>query len=120
MTKTVLALSLLFTLPLFAQSPDAGYTINIHVSESRIRPFCGVMNGSSSCVPVRHLSVLINGAKYELESENYHAKAIVALGDYKARLVQDQQKPTHEFNRTDDLMFPDGSTRQFVVTGQLE
>ena len=119
MTKTVLALSLLFSLPLFAQSPSADYNLNIHVSESRIGTVCGpVFN--TSCDSLQELSVLIDGAKYELESKTVLTKGIVALGDYKAKLVKDQQKPTHEFNRTYELMFPDGSTRQFIVTGQVE
>jgi hypothetical protein len=120
MTKTILALSLLFCLPLFAQSPDAGYNLNIHVSESRIGTDCGVSSGNSSCKSVQQLAALIDGAKYELEGETYFPKGIVALGDYKAKLVKDQQKPTHEFNRTYELMFPDGSTRKFRVTGQVE
>ena len=69
---------------------------------------------------MQQISVLIDGAKYEMESVTNLPKGIVALGDYKAKLVKDQQKPTHEFNRTYELMFPDGSTRQFVVTGQME
>ncbi|MHB1937863.1 MAG: hypothetical protein ACYCOR_14920 [Acidobacteriaceae bacterium] len=39
---------------------------------------------------------------------------------HKARLIKDKQKPTHEFNRSYELMFPDGSTRKFRVTGQVE
>ena len=121
MTKTILALSLLFCLPLFAQSPDAGYNLNIHVSETRIGGDCGVVtHGNSTCNSVQQLSVLVDGTKYELEGETYFPKGIVALGDYKAKLVKDQQKPTHEFNRTYELMFPDGSTRKFRVTGQVE
>ena len=74
----------------------------------------------SFCGSVQQISVLIDGAKYEMESVTNLPKGIIALGDYKAKLVKDQQKPTHEFNRTYSLMFPDGSTRDFFVTGQLE
>ncbi len=74
----------------------------------------------SSCGSVQQISVLIDGAKYEMESVTALPKGIIALGDYKAKLVKDQQKPTREFNRTYSLMFPDGSTRDFVVTGELE
>ncbi len=120
MTKLVLGLSLLLALPLFAQAKGADYTINMHVSESRIGTDCGVASGNSSCKSVQQLTVLVNGTKYELESETFFPKGIVALGDYKAKLVKDQQKPTHEFNRSYELMFPDGSTRKFRVTGQTE
>jgi hypothetical protein len=111
MSKIILALTLLFCLPLFAASPSADYNINIHVSESRI---------GTGRANVQELSVLVDGAKYEMESLTNLPKGIVALGDYKAKLVKDQQKPTHEFNRTYELMFPDGSTREFMVTGQIE
>ena len=70
MTKTILALSLLFSLPLFAASPSADYNITIHVSESRIGTDCGsVIKGDSFCKSVQKLSVMIDGAKYELEAE---------------------------------------------------
>jgi hypothetical protein len=111
MTKSILALSLLFSLPLFAASPSADYNLTIHVSQSRI---------GTGRANTQELCVLVDGAKYEMESLSNLPKGIVALGDYKAKLVKDQQKPTHEFNRTYELMFPDGSTREFVVTGQVE
>ncbi len=126
MTKPILALSLLlslpvFSLPMFAASPSADYTLTIHVSQTRIGTDCGiVLQGNSLCKSVQKLSVTIDGVKYELEAESLTPKGIVALGDYKAKLVKDQQKPTHEFNRTYELMFPDGSTRKFDVTGQVE
>jgi hypothetical protein len=121
MTKTILTLTLLFSLPLFANSPSADYNITIHVSESRIGTVCSRVNkGDSNCDSAQRILGLIDGAKYELESKTVFPKGIVALGDYKAKLIKDQQKPTHEFNRTYSLMFPDGSTRDFVVTGQVE
>jgi len=100
------------------KSPD--YAIKVHVSASHIGYFCGVTNGDSSCKSVQQLNVLIDGAKYELQSETYFPKGVVGLGDYQAKLVSDEQKPTREFTRTYDLMFPDGSTRKFRVIGQME
>lgn len=120
MTKTILALTLLFSLPLFAASPAADYNLTIHVSETRIGTDCGVAVGNSTCKSVQLLSALVDGAKYELESETFFPKGIVALGDYKARLIPGQEKPTHELNRSYELMFPDGSTRKFRVIGQVE
>ena len=111
MTKSILALTLLFSLPLFAASPSADYNLTIHVSESRI---------GTGRANTQDLSVLVDGVKYEMESLTIFPKGIVALGDYKAKLVKDQQKPTHEFSRIYELMFPDGTTRQFTVTGQVE
>jgi hypothetical protein len=108
------------SLPVCAQTKAAGYPVKVHVSASSIGYDCGVSRGDSSCKSVQQLSVLIDGAKYQLESETFFPKGIVAIGDYQAKLVDDQQKPTHEFTRVYELMFPDGSTRKFNVTGQME
>ena len=53
MTKTILALSLLFSLPLFAATPSADYNLNLHVSETRIGTDCGVAVGNSTCKSVQ-------------------------------------------------------------------
>jgi|SRR6185437_12049369 len=119
--KMLAALSLLMaSLLTYAQPKDSGYTVTIHVSASRIAADCGVFSGDSSCKTAQQLTVLIDGAKYEIESETFFPKGIVALGDYKAKLIEDQQKPTHEFSRAYELMFPDGSTRKFRVIGQFK
>lgn len=62
----------------------------------------------------------IEGKKYQLESETFFSKGLVALGDYHAKLSDHKEKPTKEFTRSYDLMFPDGSTRTFNVIGQME
>lgn len=99
---------------------SADYAVKLHISASRIGYDCGVTSGNSSCKSVQQITAVVDGAKYELESETFFPKGIVALGDYQAKLVSDEQKPTQEFNRTYDLMFPDGSTRKFRVIGQTE
>lgn len=106
--------------PLMGQAP-AEYTLGVHVTASRIGSDCGeVSKGTSSCRATQMLDAVIDGKKYELRSETILQKGVVALGDYKAKLVSDKQKPTHEFTREYDLMFPDGSTRKFTVIGQME
>lgn len=121
MAKAVLCIvSAVLSLPIYAQSKATDYGVKIHVSASHIGYDCGVANGDSSCRSVQQVSATIDGAKYELESETFFPKGVVALGDYQAKLVSDEQKPTHEFSRVYDLMFPDGSTRKFRVMGQTE
>jgi hypothetical protein len=122
MTKLVLIFALILS-PLassqttrWTKRNSADYTVNIHVAASRI----GIDCDSASCKNAQILSVLIDGIKYELQSETYFPKGIVALGDYKAALIGDKAKPTREFTRTYDLMFPDKSTRTFRVIGQTE
>jgi hypothetical protein len=103
------------------QPTAAGYTVGVHVTASRIANDCGNVNkGSSSCRATQILEAVIDGGKYQLRSETILPKGVVALGDYKAKLVSDKQKPTREFTREYDLMFPDGSTRKFSVIGQME
>lgn len=117
--------ALLFVSAMVLASPanaqkTSDYAIKVHVSASHIGYTCGVLNGDSSCKSVQQVTAIIDGAKYELQSETFFPKGIVALGDYQAKLVSDEQKLTHEFTRTYELMFPDGSTRKFRVIGAME
>lgn len=61
-----------------------GYTIKIHVSSSNI--------GS---VGRQDLSVVIDGKKYELLCE-CSTGTLLALGDYKAKLIKDEHKTFYE------------------------
>ncbi len=121
MTRVVLLIvsASVLSAPTYAQK-NADYPIKVHVAASHIGTDCGVTKGDSSCKSVQQVTVTIDGAHYELQSETFFPKGIVALGDYQAKLTDDQQKPTQEFTRTYDLMFPDGSTRKFRVIGQTE
>ena len=65
------------------------------MTASRIGSDCtDVTKGNSICRATQVLNVVIDGSKYELQSETVLPKGVVALGDYKARLVNDKQKPT--------------------------
>ncbi len=70
------------------------------------------------------VSVIIDGKKYELEAPAHRANlqagvTLLALGDYyKAKLVQDLHKTTHESSQADEFLFPDKKTRKFFVVGQ--
>jgi len=103
----------------FGQS-KADYTIPVHVLESHIGLSCNTTKGTSSCKSTQILTAQVEGKKYELESETFFSKGLVALGDYQAKLGDHKEKPTGEFTRSYDLMFPDGSTRTFNVIGQME
>jgi hypothetical protein len=66
------------------------------------------------------LSVTIDGKRYELESLDT-PNALLMLGDYKARLLKDQQGAgTYDSWRVYEFLFPDNRKRQFVVVGQSE
>ncbi len=119
--KTLALLALLLApVSLAAQSPDQ-YTINVHVSRSRwsIDPSLG---GPGA---VQWLDVVIGGRKYELKANIVGANLaggtpLLALGDYKAKLVTDKHKDAYESEQAYELLFPDKKTRKFYVVGQTE
>ena len=123
-TKAVLVVFLLCSLPALAQSQPkeantidfSNYPLSMHISDSHVGIDC-----SSSCKAAEFISATVEGNKYELESETFLPKnGIIALGDYHVKLINQKVKKTGEFQKTYELMFPDGSTRKFAVTGQTE
>ncbi len=99
------------------------YSINVHVSSSRWVMEPAMLIGPQ---PVQRLSVLIDGKKYELEAPatlraNLQAGVtLLALGDYKARLVQDVHKTAYESSQAYEFQFSDKKTRKFMVVSQSE
>ena len=115
-----MALLMLYWMPMWAQTKSGDYKVDVRVVASRIASASTVFRGDSIAKSTQNLTVLIDGTRYELESEMFLAKGIVALGNYKARLVEDQQRPTHEYTKTYEVQFADRSTRKYRVIGQLE
>ncbi|HXX13930.1 MAG TPA: hypothetical protein VEJ47_03415 [Candidatus Eremiobacteraceae bacterium] len=66
------------------------------------------------------VNVIIEGKKYELEAEAKGKVALLALGDYKAKLIEDVHKNSYESSQTYEFQFSDGKTRKYVVVGQNE
>jgi hypothetical protein len=89
-------------------TPDE-YTINIQVSSSN----------TGGSVGRQDLSVVIDGKKYELLSERVTG-TILALGDYKAKLVKDEHETVYDSVRVYEFLFVDKKTRKFDVIGQSE
>jgi hypothetical protein len=106
---TLFILLLLATLASGAPNPDE-YSINVHVSSSYF------LAGGF----VQGLKVLIDGKKYELRSGGASTSALLALGDYKAKLVKDDHKTTYESSQEYEFLFPDKKTKRFYVAGQTE
>ena len=115
MKKSTLAI--LLSLSAFAwagtNSNPAEYTISVHVTTSRM-----VIEGSASAHQQR-LNVVIDGKKYELESEIY-PNALLKLGDYKAKVVKDEHRSTYDSYQVYEFLFLDNKTRRFMVVGQTE
>jgi hypothetical protein len=85
------------------------YTVTVHVSRSRNR-------GG------QRLNAVIDGKKYKLEvyGGGGGAMLVLALGDYKAKLVKDEHKGTYDSLQIYEFLFPDQKTRKFLVVGLTE
>ena len=64
------------------------------------------------------LHVVIDGKKYELQSV-FDMGGVLALGDYKAKLVKDEHRGSDSL-QVYEFLFPDKKTRQFRVVGLTE
>jgi hypothetical protein len=109
--KIALAVLLVFSaLAWAAGDPNpAEYTVNVHVTSSSIDIERGY----------QLLNVVIDGKKYELGSE-LRLGRLLALGDYKAKLVKNEHKTAYDSVQIYELLFPDKKTRQFLLVGQRE
>jgi hypothetical protein len=122
MKKIALCIVLLFsTFSWAAPSPDE-YSINVHVSSSHWIMSPAILVGPE---PFLRLNVIIDGKKYELEAPTTKANleagvTLLALGDYKAKVIQDVHKTTYESSQAYEFLFPDKKTRKFMVVGQTE
>lgn len=92
----------------------ADYTGSIHVQASRLADLC-----APGCVWVRHLTVLVDGKKYEL-SATMARTDLLRVGDYKARIFKDEKDRPYEYQRTYEFLISDGGIRRYVVVGETE
>ena len=117
MTKTIKKLAfviLLFSVLAWAADPNpAEYTINVHVGSSRM-----VIEGTSLAHQQR-VSAVIDGKKCELESD-VAVNQVLALGDYKAKLIQNEHKNAYDSFQIYEFLFPDKKTRKFWLVGLSE
>jgi hypothetical protein len=86
----------------------ADYTVKVHVSAS------GTANN------MQELSVVIKGKHFNLESQLGTPDKLLALGDYQAKLVQDEHKTAYDSHHVYEFLFPDKKTRKFVIVGETE
>jgi len=108
-TVNKITIAILFFSPLLASAAGdpnpAEYTVKVHVSSSSMD------HGTQL------LDVVIDGKKYELKSE-LPVGRLLALGDFKAKLVMNR-KTAYESFQVYEFLFPD-KTRQYEVVGQTE
>jgi hypothetical protein len=116
MKNTLFAILLLVPALAWAAKPasnPADYTITVHVQSSHLNVLEGRSNPS-----FQHLTVLIDGRKYELEGVG--DDGVIRVGDYKAKIAQDETKRAYEYLRTYEFLFTDGTARQYRVVGEGE
>jgi hypothetical protein len=89
------------------RSQPAESTINVHVSSSSID-----ISGKQV------LDVVIDGKKYELRSD-LSIGLLLALGDYRAKVVRNDHPTAYDSSQVYEFLFPD-KTRPYVVVGQTE
>jgi hypothetical protein len=101
-------LLLLATLAPAAPAPDE-YSINVYVTSSYT--ISGASGGQG-------LDVVIHAKKYQLGG--VARGGLLALGEYKAKLVKDEHQTAYESHQEYEFLFPDNKTRNFEVIGQSE
>jgi hypothetical protein len=117
MKKLLFALLLLVpTLALAARpAPDpADYTVAVHVRSSHLT---NELDPESSSQETQRLVVVIDAKTYELLAEHMSDK-LLRVGDYKAKIVVDDETQGYEYHRIYEFLFPDGKTQQFLVVGE--
>jgi hypothetical protein len=105
---TLFVLLLLATLAPAAPAPD-DYSINVRVTSSY-----NIYAGPGT----NGLDVVINAKKYQLAG--FTRGGLLALGEYKAKLVKDQHQTAYESTQEYEFLFPDNKTSKFTVIGQSE
>jgi hypothetical protein len=112
--KKIIALLLLFAATAWAADPKpAEYTITVHVSSSRL------IVEPQAIGRAQLLNVTIDGKKYELES-GFGFSSLLALGDYKAKVVKEEHPSAYDTLQVYEFLFPDSKTRKFQIVGASE
>jgi hypothetical protein len=112
MNKLTLTILLLIPVLIWAVDPSPDYPITVHVANTRM-----VLEGNPP-IYAQRLNVIINGKKYELECTAMNS--LLALGDYKAKLVKDDHRSPYDSYQVYEFLFPDNKTRRFALVGQSE
>ncbi len=91
----------------------ADYTVSVHVQSSRL------VYEDRFARYKQDLTVLIDGKKYDLYDSEYH-NDLLRVGDYKAKIVEDENNHSFEYRRIYELLLPNGETRQYMVVAETE
>jgi hypothetical protein len=105
-TAALFVLLLFAALAPAAPAPD-DYSTNVHVTSSYL------LGGAQG------LDVVIHAKKYQLSGDPIGG-ALLALGDYKAKLVKDEHPTAYESRQEYEFLFSDNKTKKFIVVGQSD
>ena len=89
---------------------EYNYPLMVHVVGSRLE-------GSAAAPSELHLNVVIDGQKLELATD---AGALLHAGDYRARMVVNDEKKSGWFSRSYELLFSDRTHIVFRVVAESE
>ena len=92
--------------------PKEGDVIAIHILSSHRVGQDKINNGMDE------LLVRFAGRKYYIESS--HGDAVLRLGDYQAKVVHYESPHAYEYKMKVEIIFPDGKSRTYWVTGEEE
>jgi hypothetical protein len=110
---------LLFIASASAQSSNSAYRLVVTVQGSSID--CGTAaEEMAGCAPHMNLSVIIEGRHLELSGSKIAKHGILALGEYKAKLVTDKHEKPYFSEQVYELQYPDGETEKYTVTGEMK
>lgn len=121
MKKIELAI-LFFATVAVAARPQEEYPVKIHVVSSRV--FTDPrMDGAPEISQM--LGVIIDGKKYDLEGPpikkpDRRSITLLALGDYRAKLVLDEHDTTYESAQAYEFLFSDNKKIKLFVVAQTE
>jgi hypothetical protein len=111
------AVVLILAATCWGQSNATQYPVTVHVISS----YWVIEQTSIGPRGYQKLNVTIDGRKLECKAEVPSGKpTLLAVGDYKAKLVEDIHKRSYESMQTYEFRFADNTTRKFMVTGQSE
>jgi hypothetical protein len=91
------------------------FPLDAQVQQASLINICGTINVGSTCGYVQHLTVLIDGKHYQLNSTAYSSD-ILQAGHYQAR-IQEENIHGQNYNKTRiyRLLFPDGKFTDYLV-----
>jgi hypothetical protein len=112
MKAIMLVALLLLSVPAWAATAPAEYSVNVHVSSDRFLSYCSPTVPCVFTVQLLHVTIL--GKKYVIQ-DTASKQGLLPLGNYKAMSA----KPKDGL-AVFEFLLPDNKTEKFTVVGQSE